>query len=64
MFRPLVSTTAGLTAGLLLYFGSLPGCPLPWRLVLLGSCTLGALILLVSGVLALVRAGTPDRGTP
>lgn len=57
MFRRLVSTTAGLTAGLLLYFGSLPGCPLSWRLVLLGSCTLGALILLVSGQLALVRPG-------
>ena len=53
----LARITAGLTAGLVLYYGSLPGCPLSYKVIVLGSCTLGALILLVCGVLTLARPG-------
>lgn len=53
----LARITAGLTAGLVLYYGSLPGCPLFYRLILLGSCSVGAVILLACAVLSLARPG-------
>jgi len=60
----LARIAAGLTAGLVLYYGSLPGCPLAYKLILLGSCTLGAVILLTCGVLSLARPGLRAHRRP